>query len=457
MEKIYADNAATTKLSLNAFDEMKKYLLDDYSNPSQPYSFSKKSKMALKNARKMIAECINASPEEIFFTSGGSESDNWAIKCYGLNGDIRNIFTSEIEHHAVLNSCEAVNHSFVKLKVDSNGIVNKETLEKALSQEKEWVASCETSFVSIMMANNEIGTIEPIKELAKIAHKYGACFHTDAVQCVGHMKIDVKDLDIDMLSASAHKFNGPKGIGFLYIKKGTIIHQLINGGAQENGHRAGTENVASIVGMATALKENLDDLDANVKHITEVENAFVSKLKEYKIDFIRNGSEYHMPGIVNISIKNSDGEMLLHRLDLMGIYISTGSACDSVNNQVSHVIKAIKVPNEYSEGTIRISFGKDNTIEDAETIANAIKKIIDGNSNITKKRSSTTPDLKCEIHFDTSPEAIREGKLAMEAFTKDLAADLVEYNQLGGDMNNLDAKHVYDYLREHSTNPKYKK
>jgi cysteine desulfurase len=313
MNKIYADNAATTKLSLSAFEEMKKYLIDDYSNPSQPYSFSKKSKLALKNARKMIAEYINASPEEIFYTSGGSESDNWAIKCFGLSNDERNIFTSEIEHHAVLNSCEAVNHSFVKLKVDTNGIVSKETLKKALAQEKEQVASCETSFVSIMMANNEIGTIEPIKELAQTAHKYGACFHTDAVQCVGHMKIDVKELDVDMLSASAHKFNGPKGIGFLYIKKGTILHQLINGGAQENGYRAGTENVASIVGMATALKENLDNLDANVKHITEVENAFVSKLIEYKIDFIRNGAEYQkMPGIVKISIKDSIGEMLLH-------------------------------------------------------------------------------------------------------------------------------------------------
>lgn len=373
---IYADNAATTKLSNKAFEEMKQYLLEDFSNPSQPYSFSRKSKLAIKKARAIIAECINAEPEEIFFTSGGSESDNWAIKCYGLSGDIKNIYASEIEHHAVLNSCYDVEPNYKKIMVDSNGVVDLKLFEQLLSYPKESVASCETSFVSIMLANNEIGTIEPIKQLAEIAHKYGACFHTDAVQCVGHINVDVKDLNVDMLSASAHKFNGPKGIGFLYIKKGTIIHQLINGGSQEKGYRAGTENVAAIVGMATALKENVDSLYDNTKHIQEVEEAFVSRMKENKIDFIRNGSNNHLPGIVNISIKNSNGEMLLHRLDLMGIYISTGSACDSVNNQVSHVIKAIKVPEEYAEGTIRISFGKDNTVYDAITIADSIKKIL---------------------------------------------------------------------------------
>lgn len=379
---IYADNAATTKLSINAFEKMKQYLLEDFSNPSQPYSFARKSKLAIKKARAIIAECINAEPEEIFFTSGGSESDNWAIKCYGLSGDIKNIYASEIEHHAVLNSCYDVEPNYKKIMVDSNGIVDLKLFEQLLSSPKESVASCETSFVSIMLANNEIGTIEPIKQLAEIAHKYGACFHTDAVQCVGHINVDVKDLNVDMLSASAHKFNGPKGIGFLYIKKGTIIHQLINGGSQEKGYRAGTENVAAIVGMATALKENVDSLYDNTKRIQEVEEAFVSRMKDNKIDFIRNGSNNHLPGVVNVSIKNCNGEMLLHRLDLMGIYISTGSACDSVNNQVSHVIKAIKVPEEYAEGTIRISFGKDNTVSDAITIADSIAVILNkGNNN----------------------------------------------------------------------------
>ena len=376
MNNIYADNAATTKLSEKAFDEMKKYLLEDFSNPSQPYSFSKKSKMAIKNSRAIIAKCINADPDEIFFTSGGSESDNWAIKCYGLNGDIRNIYVSSIEHHAVLNACRIVEPTFYKIKVDEKGIVNPTELDRLLSVKKESVASCETTFVSIMMGNNEIGTIEPIKELVNIAHKHGVCFHTDAVQCIGHIKVDVKDLDVDMLSASAHKFNGPKGVGFLYIKKGTSIHQLINGGSQEKGFRAGTENVAGIVGMAVALKENIDSIEENSKKIMAIENAFVNRLNENRIDYIRNGSDNHLPGIISISIKDSNGEMLLHRLDLMGIYISTGSACDSVNNQVSHVIKAIKVPKDYAEGTIRISFGKENSIDDAIFIADSIKKII---------------------------------------------------------------------------------
>ncbi len=372
---IYADNAATTKLSENAFEEMKTYLLNDYSNPSQPYSLSKKSKIAVKKARKIIADCINASPDEIFFTSGGSESDNWAVKCYGLHGDIRNIYTSSIEHHAVLNACKIVEPTFCKIKVDEKGIVKPDELDRLLSIEKECVASCETTFVSIMLGNNEIGTIEPIKELAKVAHKHGVCFHTDAVQCVGHINVDVKDLDVDMLSASAHKFNGPKGAGFLYIKKGTPIHQLINGGSQENGLRGGTENVAGIVGMAVALKENVDNLDGNILHVRDVEEAFIKRLDENHIYYIRNGINT-LPGIINISIKDANGEMLLHRLDLMGIYISTGSACDSVNNQVSHVIKAIGVPKEYAEGTIRISFSKNNTIEEAVFIADSIKKIL---------------------------------------------------------------------------------
>lgn len=374
---IYADNAATTKLSISAFEEMKKYLLEDFSNPSQPYLFSKKSKIAIKNARAIIAKCINAEPDEIFFTSGGSESDNWAIKCYGLYGDVRNIYTSNIEHHAVLNSCKLINPNYIKIKSDSEGIINPDFLEKELSVEKESVASCETTFVSIMMGNNEIGTIEPIKELVNVAHKHGACFHTDAVQCVGHIKIDVKDLGVDMLSASAHKFNGPKGVGFLYIKKGTSIHQLINGGSQENGYRAGTENVSGIVAMAVALKENIDSLEKNNKKIIDVEEAFINRLNDNKIDYIRNGHIInHLPGIVSLSLKGVNGETLLHRLDLMGICVSTGSACDSVNNQISHVIKAIHVPKEYAEGTIRVSFGKDNTIEEAIIIADKIKKII---------------------------------------------------------------------------------
>ena len=246
---IYADNAATTKLSSSALDAMLPWLQSDFANPSQPYSFSRAAKTAIKESRQIIADCIGASRDEIFFTSGGTESDNWAIKGSTIS---RNIISSEIEHHAVLNSCKAMaaGGANVKyLKPTCGGVILPNELEKNISA---------ASLVSIMLANNEIGTIQPIRELCEIAHARGALFHTDAVQAVGHIPVDVKSLGVDMLSASAHKFNGPKGVGFLYIKSGTAILPLHDGGSQENGKRAGTENVAGIVGMATALKENCE-------------------------------------------------------------------------------------------------------------------------------------------------------------------------------------------------------
>lgn len=369
---IYADNAATTKLDIDAFEAMKPYLLEDYGNASQPYFFSSKPKRALKEARKTIAECIGALPEEIYFTSGGTESDNWAIKCFGLRNDVRKVYTSEIEHHAILNA----NENAVRLSVDSKGIVLPEVLEKAFIPDDSPVPSCLSTLVSVMLVNNEIGTIEPIKELAAVAHSHHALFHTDAVQAVGHIPIDVNELGVDMLSSSAHKFNGPKGIGFLYVRKGTPLSSYADGGAQEHGMRAGTENVASIVGMAAALKMNCDEMQETAEKLHSMENAFIDTLEKSNIDFIRNGSDNRVPGNINISIRGASGEMLLHRLDLMGICISTGSACDSVNTQVSHVIKAIGVPQEYAEGTIRISFGRDNKTEDATKVAEAIVTIM---------------------------------------------------------------------------------
>ena len=369
---IYADNAATTKLDIDAFEAMKPYLLEDYGNASQPYFFSLKPKRALKEARKTIAECIGALPEEIYFTSGGTECDNWAIKCFGKRRDVRKVYTSEIEHHAVLNA----NENAIRLSVDSKGIVLPDVLEKAFIPDDSPVPSCLSTLVSVMLVNNEIGTIEPIKELAAVAHAHHALFHTDAVQAVGHIPIDVNELRVDMLSASAHKFNGPKGIGFLYVRKGTPLSAFANGGAQEHGMRAGTENVASIVGMATALKKNCDEMQQTSEKLHSMEKAFFDTLEKSNIDFIRNGSDNRVPGNINISIRGTSGEMLLHRLDLMGICISTGSACDSVNTQVSHVIKAIGVPQEYAEGTIRISFGRDNKPEDATKVAEAIIGIL---------------------------------------------------------------------------------
>ncbi|MBR4291495.1 MAG: cysteine desulfurase [Oscillospiraceae bacterium] len=383
---VYADNAATTKLDRDAFEAMLPWLQDEYGNTSQPYSFARKPKQALAEARTIIASCIGADPEEIFFTSGGTESDNWAIKGVALNRLADTVITSQIEHHAILHTCSALDHLGVPVEyllVSSEGTVLPETLRDAITPT--------TSIVSIMMVNNEIGTIEPIRELAAIAHSRGALFHTDAVQAVGHIPIDVKALDVDMLSASAHKFNGPKGIGFLYIRKGTKILPYADGGSQEFGLRAGTENVASIVGMAVALKKHCTEMFDTAARLLDIENTFLGTLERANVDFIRNGSSNRVPGNINISIKGMNGELLLHRLDLFGIYISTGSACDSVNNQVSHVIKAIGVPSEYAEGTIRISFGRDNSEMDATAIAEAIIKIVNGK----KKRCDHQPALRC--------------------------------------------------------------
>lgn len=378
---IYADNAATTKLDSDAFEAMKPYLLDDYGNASQPYFFGKKAAHAIKEARKTIAECINASPEEIFFTSGGTESDNWAIKCFGFSSTgIRHIVTSKIEHHAVLNACrqceldDSGKTDVFYIANDRTGTVLAEDLIRILQRPREAAASCETTLVSVMFANNEIGTIQPIKELARIAHDNGALFHTDAVQAVGHVKIDVKELGVDYLSASAHKFNGPKGIGFLYVRKGAPIHPLHNGGTQENGMRSGTEDVASIVGMAVALKKNCETIDENAEKLCRLETILLEGI--HGLDFMRNGAEKHIPGNISLSFKDKDGEALLHRLDLMGICVSTGSACDSVNTQISHVLKAIELPEEYAKGTIRISLGKSTIVDETKIIAKKLFDII---------------------------------------------------------------------------------
>ncbi len=369
---IYADNAATTKLDMDAFEAMKPYLLEEYGNASQPYAFARKPKKALADARATITECINARPEEIFFTSGGTESDNWAIKgSVSADAEKRIIITSALEHHAVLHSCaamERLGYPVVYLMPTAEGIITTQALHSIISDN--------TKLVSIMFANNEIGIIEPIKELCEVAHAHGALFHTDAVQAAGHVKIDVQELGVDMLSASAHKFNGPKGVGFLYIRKGTKISPYTHGGAQELGMRAGTENVASVVGMAVALKKNCDAIETNAAHLKILDEIIIKALDESGIDYRRNGSDHRIPGIISLSFKNADGEAFLHRLDLMGICVSTGSACDSANTKVSHVLKKIGLPMEYAQGTIRISLGKDNTIDEMHRIAQSLLKIL---------------------------------------------------------------------------------
>lgn len=373
--KIYADNAATTKLNMRAFDAMKPFLLEDFSNPSQPYSFSRKAKRALKQARADIADCIGAKENQIFFTSGGTESDNWAIKCFGIEGVVRRIVTSSIEHHAVLNACKkACNCTVTYLPVTKTGIVESNALHKALILQ-DAIPSCLTTLVSVMYANNEIGTVEPIKELVDTAKKSGALFHTDAVQAVGHIPIYANETGFDFLSASAHKFNGPKGIGFLYYRGGDILRPFADGGAQEFGMRAGTENVAAIVGMAEALKWNTEFMYANTAHLNRLTKVFLDGIKS--IDYLLNGDPVNrLPGNISISIRGKSGEGLLHLLDLKGIMISTGSACDSVNTQTSHVIQAIGVDKDYAEGTIRITFGHENTEEEARTLAATLIQIV---------------------------------------------------------------------------------
>ncbi len=369
---IYADNAATTRLDADAFEAMKPFLLEEYGNASQPYAFARKPKKALQEARETIASCIGASPREIFFTSGGTESDNWAIHgVAALNDEKRATIASSFEHHAVLRACEAIERQgfpVAYLQPSSDGYITPEELSKVVTDR--------THLVSVMFANNEIGTVQPIQELCEIAHAHGAIFHTDAVQAIGHVPINVANLGVDMLSASAHKFNGPKGIGFLYVREGTKIAPYATGGSQERGLRAGTENVAGVVAMAVALQKNVDRASDVATKLQRLESSFLTQFSQSGVDYIRNGGNAHLPGNVNISIRDADGEMLLHRLDLMGICISTGSACDSVNAQISHVIQAIKVPQEYAQGTIRISFGAENIEDDALAIANALVKIL---------------------------------------------------------------------------------
>ena len=368
---IFADNAATTQLDPEAFEAMIPWLRDEYGNASQPYSFSRKPKKAIAEARAVIAECINADPEEIYFTSGGTESDNWAIKGSAFSdSDHCATITSQIEHHAVLRSCAAIErlgYPVAYLPADEEGCILPEILSRYISDR--------TRLVSVMTANNEIGTIQDIAGLAEIAHAHGAVFHTDAVQAVGHIPIDVKALDVDMLSASAHKFNGPRGIGFLYIRKGIKVCPFMDGGGQENKNRAGTENTAAIVGMSIALMNNTQNMRNTSNSIRSLENLLITKLIEEGLVFRRKGANT-LPGLISLSFQNSNGEMLLHRMDLKGICISTGSACNGSSDEISHVLQAIHLSDEYAKGTVRISLGKHNTESEIFKIAESLKQIL---------------------------------------------------------------------------------
>lgn len=336
-----------------------------------PYSFSRKPKKAIAEAREIIAACIGAEPEEIFFTSGGTESDNWAIKGTALTrGRNGALLASAFEHHAVLRACMAIEQErwpVAYISPTKDGLIDPKNLWCRLTSD--------TRMVSVMMANNEVGTIQPISQLAGLAHEHHAIFHTDAVQAIGHIPVNVKELGVDLLSASAHKFNGPKGVGFLYIRKGTAITPYENGGSQERGMRAGTENVAGIVGMATALKEHCDAMAEETQHLNALTATFLQSLQG--IPFILHGDgQKRLPGFLSLAFPGFEGETLLHRLDLMGIAVSTGAACDSKTTVISHVLESMRVPEDLAKATIRISFGAENTQEEATEISRALRRIL---------------------------------------------------------------------------------
>lgn len=372
---VYVDNAATTKLSSKALKKMMPYLENEYGNPSSLYFKGQKAKEAVENSREVIAKIINSKPNEITFTSGGSEADNQAIISAahaGLKKGKKHIISSAFEHHAVLHTLKKLeNQGFeiTLLPVHSDGYVRTEELENAIRDD--------TALVSIMYGNNEIGTIQPISEIGKICRNHNVLFHTDAVQAVGHIEVDVIRDNIDMLSMSAHKFNGPKGIGALFVKHGVKFSNLIEGGAQENGKRAGTENVPSIVGMAEALQESYDDLDQNSKTLIYLRDYLASELSKIPHSKLNGGMEQHLPGVLNICFEGIEGEALLLLLDDAGISASSGSACTSGSLDPSHVLLAIGLPHEIAHGSLRISMSHLNTFKEAEYIAEKVPKVIE--------------------------------------------------------------------------------
>lgn len=371
---VYADNAATTQLSENALKAMMPLLTDIYGNPSSLHSVGQIAKEHLEAARETVAECIGADPKEIYFTSGGSEADNQAIRSaayIGARKGKKHIISSKFEHHAVLHTLDALKKegfTVTLLDVYSNGIVKPEDVANAITDE--------TCLVTIMTANNEIGTIQPIAEIGKICKEKGVLFHTDAVQAVGHIPVNVKDMNCDMLSVSAHKFHGPKGVGFLHARKGILLTNIIYGGAQERNKRAGTENMASIVGMATAIKDATDHLQENAEKVTAMRNRLIDGLKGIERSRINGDLEHHLPGTLNMCFEGIEGESLLLLLDAKGICASSGSACTSGSLDPSHVLLSIGVPVEIAHGSLRLSISEYNTMEQMDHIVKSVPEVV---------------------------------------------------------------------------------
>ena len=375
MDKIiYLDNAATTRMSKEAVDAMLPFLAEHYGNASSIYSLGTESKKAMTEIRETIARSIGATPQEIYFTGGGSEADNWALvataEAYADKG--KHIITSKIEHHAVLHTCEYLQKRGFEITyvgVDENGILKLDELKKAIRPD--------TILISVMFANNEIGTIQPIKEIGEIAKERGILFHTDAVQAYCHVPINVDEYHIDMLSASAHKINGPKGIGFLYIRKGIKIRSFIHGGQQERGRRAGTENIPGIAGFGAAVNKAVASMEERMDRETELRDYLIRRISE-EIPYCRlNGDrEKRLPNNVNFSFRFIEGESLLIMLDMKGICASSGSACTSGSLDPSHVLLAIGLPHEIAHGSLRLTLSEENTREELDYAVDSIKEIV---------------------------------------------------------------------------------
>lgn len=375
MKTIYLDNAATTQTYPEVLDAMLPFFTEHYGNPSSIYSFAGEAGKAVDEARRTIASAIGADASEIYFTGGGSESDNWALKAtaeaYASKG--KHIITSKIEHHAILHTCECLAKYGIEvtyLDVDENGLVSPEALKAAIRPD--------TILVSIMTANNEIGTIEPIAELGRIAHEAGALFHTDAVQAFGHIPINVDEMNIDMLSASGHKFNGPKGIGFMYIRKGVKIRSFIHGGSQERSRRAGTHNVPGIVGMAKAASLAVEQMNERMAYETKLRDHLIERVLN-EIPYVRlNGHRTNrLPNNANFCFRFIEGESMLILLDQNGICGSSGSACTSGSLDPSHVLLAIGLPHEIAHGSLRLTLSEKTTMEDIDFTVDKLKEIIE--------------------------------------------------------------------------------
>ena len=372
---VYADNAATTSVSKTALDAMMPYLTTLYGNPSSLYSFAQKAKEALEEARQTVADIIGAQPKEIYFTSGGSEADNQAIVSMAKFGALKgkkHLISTKFEHHAVLHTLkqlEKQGFEVTLLDVHEDGVVRLEDVEAAIRED--------TALVTVMFANNEIGTVQPIKEIGALCRSKGIPFHTDAVQAAGHMPINVQEMNIDLLSMSGHKFHAPKGVGVLYAKKGMPLFNIIEGGAQERGKRAGTENIPGIVALAAALKESVDNMEANTAKIIPMRDKLFTELSKIPHSKINGSLEHHVPGTVNMCFEGIEGESLLLLLDSKGVCASSGSACTSGSLDPSHVLLAIGLPHEVAHGSLRLSIGEYNTMEEIDHIIEVVPSVVE--------------------------------------------------------------------------------